>query len=241
MAAVLASGPSAVLSHRSAGRLWGLIPLARLPAEVTRPRTFRPRPGITAYRSTIPADERAVVDAIPATSVPRTLLDLAGVLRRRQLENALNEARVRRLFDKLSIPDLLERYPRRRGSAALRALLRDDAEARGVTRSELEERFVALLERTDIPRPRLNAQVAVRGRFFEVDCLWSRQRVIVELDGWQAHGTDRAFERDRERDRLLLIDGWRVIRITWRQLRDDGPGIIADIRKALCEGEAPTL
>lgn len=158
---------------------------------------------------------------------------MATVLTKFQLERALNEAEVLRLTDRLSIVDLLERYPRRRGSAVLRALLQDRTAVRGITRSELEERFVALLESTDLPRPRLNADVAVRGRFFEVDCLWSDQRVIVELDGRRAHGTDRAFEKDRERDRLLLAEGWRATRITWRQLRDDAPAVVADLRRLL--------
>jgi very-short-patch-repair endonuclease len=84
-----------------------------------------------------------------------------------------------------------------------------------------------------VARPRRNAHLAVRGRFFEVDCLWTEQRLIVELDGRETHGTELAFEKDRERDRLLLVEGWRVTRITWRQLRDDGPALIADLRRLL--------
>ena len=221
------------MSHRSAARLWGLIPRATAYPEVTRPARFRPRPAIVIHRSSLPDDEIAVVDQIPVTSVPRTLLDLAAVVDRRQLEKAFNEAEVRGLKDKLSIPDLLERYPRRRGSAGLRSLVGDETAARGVTRSELEERFVALLDGAALPRPRLNAQVAVRGRFFEADCVWSDQRVMVELDGRAAHGTRRAFEKDRERDRLLQAEGWRVVRVTWRQLRNDAPGVVADLRMLL--------
>jgi very-short-patch-repair endonuclease len=155
------------------------------------------------------------------------------VLTRRQLERALNEAEVLRLTDRLSVPDLLDRYPRRRGSAVLRALFRDRTAVRGITRRELEQRFQALLDGTDLPQPRRNAHVSVAGRFFEVDCLWAAQRLIVELDGRETHGTDLAFEKDRERDRLLLVEGWRVTRITWRQLRDDAPAVIADLRSLL--------
>jgi very-short-patch-repair endonuclease len=159
-----------------------------------------------------------------------------------QLERALNEMEVRRITDRLSIPKLLERYPGKRGAAKLRILLADNAEARGVTRKELEARFAALLEATDLPRPRRNADVAVRGRFFEADCLWAEQRVIIELDGRATHGTGRAFEKDRERDRLLQSDGWRVARITWRQLRDDAPAVMADLSRLLRkDGQAPTL
>jgi very-short-patch-repair endonuclease len=160
-------------------------------------------------------------------------LDLAGVLTKSQIERALNEAEVLRLTDRLSVPDLLERYPRRRGSAVLRALFRDRTAVRGITRRELERRFKAVLDGIDLPRPRRNAHVSVQGRFFEVDCLWAAQRLIVELDGRESHGTDLAFEKDRERDRLLLVEGWRVTRITWRQLRDDAPAVIADLRRLL--------
>lgn len=233
MAAVLSSGPGAVLSHRSAGQLWKMLPLSEFWPELTRPTAFRSRSGIRGHHSPLPSDEVAAIAGIPVTSVSRTLLDLASVLTRLQLERALNEAEVLRLTDRLSLSDLLERYPRRRGSAVLRALLRDGTTGRGVTRSKLERRFLAALGRTDLPRPRLNAHVSVQGRFFEVDCLWVEQRLIVELDGRESHGTDLAFEKDRERDRLLLVEGWRVTRVTWRQLRDDAPAVIADLRRLL--------
>jgi hypothetical protein len=135
MAAVLASGPGAVLSHRAAGRLWGVTPRLTASPEVSRPRAFRSGRAIVAHCSPVPGDEASRVDGIPVTSVSRTLLDLAGVLTRAQLEQALNEADVLGLTDRLSVVDLLERYPRRRGSAVLRALFRDDAAVRGVTRS----------------------------------------------------------------------------------------------------------
>lgn len=136
---------------------------------------------------------------------------------------------MRGLTDGLSIPDLLERYPGRRGSATLRALLFGVDVARGITRSDLEDLFVSVLDQSDLPRPRLNADLAVAGRFFEVDCLWPEQRLIVELDGRRVHGTDLAFEADPERDRLLLAGGWRVVRVTWRQLRDDAAAVLADL------------
>jgi very-short-patch-repair endonuclease len=149
---------------------------------------------------------------------------------------------VRGITDELSIPDLLERYPRKRGSTKLRALLADETSALGVTRKKLEERFAAVLEDSDLSRPRRNADLAVRGRIIEADCLWAEQRVIVELDGRAVHGTRRAFERDRERDRLLQVAGWRVVRITWRQLRDDAPAVLADLRTLLrTPSPRPTL
>jgi len=236
LAAVLAAGPDAVLSHRSAAQLWGLASRSSHWSEVTRPTYFRSHPLIRAHRSLLPADERTVVEGIPVTTVPRTVLDLAAVGSRRQVERVLNEVEVRGLTDRLSIPDLLARYPRRRGTAALRDLLCEGAEAGGVTRNDFEESFVPLLDSNGLPRPQFNADVSVAGRFFSVDCLWRRERLIVELDGLATHGTRQAFENDRERDRLLMVDGWRVMRITWRQLCNKQVSIASDLRKALTRG-----
>jgi very-short-patch-repair endonuclease/predicted transcriptional regulator of viral defense system len=237
MAAVLAGGPGAVLSHRSAGEHWALVTRSGSIPEVTRPRGFKGRPGMRAHRLTLPPDEVEVLDGIPVTSVSRTLFDLAAVLSRAQLEQALNEAEVRQLTSRLSVPDLLRRHPGRRGAAALRAVL-DDDEGGGITRLELERRFAALIDAHRLPRPRRNAHVAVRGRFFEVDFLWRSQRVAVELDGRAVHGTKRAFETDRERDRILLAEGWRPMRVTWRQLEDEPETIVYDLRGLLASRAA---
>jgi len=232
MAATLAGGPGTALSHRSAGQAWGIVPRYGIEIEVTRPRAFRRRAGIRAHRSPLLGDEVRTLDRIPLTSPPRTLFDLAATLKPRQLERAFNELEVRRLTDALSLPDLLERHPRRRGTSALRALLAS-GEPGGITRRELEEGFVELLDAHGLPRPRLNAPLSLRGRFFEIDCLWRAQRLIVELDGRAVHGTRHAFEADRERDRILQAEGWRVTRVTWRQMRDDAAGIAADLRRLL--------
>ena len=232
MAAVLAFGPDAVLSHRSAGQLWGLVPRSAIRPEVTRPGFVRGRPGIVVHRSAIPGDERTVVDGIPVTTVPRAMLDLAALLSERQLEQAWNEMEVRRLTDRLSVPDLLERHPGRRGAANLSALIASKAPG-GVTRNDLEEGFVALVDAHHLPRPRLNAPLWLRGRFYEIDCLWERQRLALELDGRDVHRTDQAFEADRQRDRVLMAEGWRTGRVTWRQLHDEPAAIAADLRAAL--------
>jgi very-short-patch-repair endonuclease len=236
IAAVLSAGPAAVLSHRSAGALWRIFPSLSIPPEVTRPTRIKARPGLRGHTGALMPDEVTCLDGIPVTTAPRTVLDLAAQSPMRQLETALNEMEVRGITDKRSIPDLLERYPRQRGSAKLKALLADETAAQGVTREELEKRFADILGGTDLPSPRLNADVAVRGRFYEADCLWAEQRLIVELDGRAAHGTRRAFERDRERDRHLQSDGWRVIRITWRQLHDDAAAVVADLQRMLRAG-----
>jgi very-short-patch-repair endonuclease len=236
MAATLALGPDAALSHRTAAELWGIAPPSRRAIEVTRATSAWRRKPLIVHQSLLLDDERTMVDGIPVTTVPRTVLDFAGLAQRRQVERMLNEMEVRRLTDRLSIPDLLARYPRRRGTVVLRELLGSGAETGGVTRNDFEELFVRLIDEHGLDRPRLNVDVAVAGRFVCADCLWRRERLIVELDGRAAHGTRKAFEGDRERDRLLLADGWRVMHLTWRQLRDEGPTIAADLRAALrCE------
>jgi very-short-patch-repair endonuclease len=92
---------------------------------------------------------------------------------------------------------------------------------------------VPLLDSHGLPRPRFNADISIGGRFVNVDCLWQEEHLIVELDGRAVHGTPKAFEEDRERDRLLVADGWRVMRVTWRQLRDRSDAIAADLHRAL--------
>jgi very-short-patch-repair endonuclease len=233
MAAVLTGGPGTVLSHRSAAALWGLLPPSSIAPEVTRPTRFRSRPGLRAHRSALRSDEVTRVDGIPVSSVPRTLFDLAAVASRPQVERAFNEVEVRGLTDRLSVVDLLQRYPGRRGSGVLRAILAEEEQVRGVTKKELEKRFAAMLVGTDLPRPQRNVDLMVGDRFFEIDCLWRKQRLAVELDGRFVHKTWRTSERDREKDRLLQVDGWHVVRITWRQLRDDAPAVVADLRRLL--------
>lgn len=151
MAAVLASGPEAVLSHRSAGVLWQLLRPSSKEIEVTRPRTCRGRPGVKVHRARVRPDEASTVDGIPVTGLSRTLLDLAGAVSRRMLERAWNEAEVLGLTDRVSVPDLLERYPRCRGSVALRSLLVGEESFRGLTQNEFEEAFAALIDTHGLP------------------------------------------------------------------------------------------
>jgi very-short-patch-repair endonuclease len=232
LASVLAFGPAAVLSHRSAGQLWQIFPRYAIAPEVTRPGFVGGRAGIVVHRSTIPADERCVENGIPVTTVPRAMLDMASMLDMRELERAWNEMEVGELTDRRSVPDLIARYPGRRGAGKLRMLLSAD-EPGGITRNDFEEAFVALLDRHGLPRGRMNADLAIRGRFFEVDCLWEDQRLAVELDGGGAHRTRKAFQDDRLRDRILIAEGWRTPRLTWHQLRDEPEAVAADLRLAL--------
>jgi hypothetical protein len=234
MAAVLASGSEAWLSHRSAARLWGLMPLGDEWVEVTSPPPSRTRRrGIVCHEGVVAEDERLEVDGIPVTSPFRTVFDLAAVLKLRELERVFHEAEVRGLRDRVSLPMLLERYPGRRGARNLRVLL-ESPEPAGFTRNDFEEAFRSLVGDYGIrPRPRMNAPLSVRGRVFEVDALWEEERVAVELDGRSVHGTKKRFESDRLRDRILVVEGWRTVHVTWRQLQVEPEEIVADLRAAL--------
>ncbi|HKO39417.1 MAG TPA: hypothetical protein VJU14_13720 [Solirubrobacterales bacterium] len=232
MAAVLASNSGAVLSHRSAGRLWGVLPPAAEWIDVTCAVRQVRREGIVAHRSHLRDDEWIVEDGIPVTSPFRTIFDLAAVLDLRALERASHEAEVRELRDRISLPMLLERYPGRRGARNLRAVLGSD-EPVMITRNDFEEAFLALIDTCGLPRPRMNADLAVRGRFFEIDALWEREQVAVELDSRSVHGTNKRFESDRQRDRILVAEGWKTMRVTWRQLQEEPAAIAADLRLAL--------
>ena len=233
MGAVLAAGPGAVLSHRSAAVAWGLLEPTGSAIEATVPRKARSRSGLTIHHRPLPADETTVLDAIPLTTVPRTLFDLAAVVPRHRLRRAVNEAEYLRLRDPLSLPEMLDRYPRRRGVRALRSILAERGLGAYRTRSELEDRFLELVRREGLPKPSVNALVEVPGGVIEVDCLWRAARLIVELDGRGAHDTAPAFERDRTRDRDLLVAGWRVVRVTWRQLHERPARLSADLRGLL--------
>jgi hypothetical protein len=183
-------------------------------------------------------DEWLTEDGIPVSSVFRTIFDLAAVVDLRTLERALHEAEVRELRDRVSLPMLLERYPGRRGARKLRAVL-GSGEPVAFTRNEFEEAFLALVDAYGLPRPRMNADLALRGRFFEIDALWERERVAVELDSRSVHGTKKRFESDRQRDRTLVAEGWRTMRVTWRQLQEEPAEVVEDLKLALGQGRHP--
>lgn len=229
MAAVLAAGPTAVLSHQTAGMLWGLLyPTPSVP-HVTIASKGRRRPGIHLHTAHLPPDEVTTRKDIPTTTVARTLLDLATTLDRHRLERAIAEAEYRGYADSPSLPELLERYPGRRGTRTLRAVLASGNPSRGITRSPLEDRFLRFLDARGLPRPELNVPLELDGRWIEVDCMWRTERVIVELDD-PSHLRARNLESDRRRDRRLSARGWEPVRVTERQLDEDADGLEADLR-----------
>ena len=175
---------------------------------------------------------------IPVTTLARTLLDLAQDASAEGLERAIREAEYRHRFQIERLEDLLDRHPGMRGARTIKTCLhRLGRGPSGRTRSKLEDRFASLIARSKLPKPALNALLDLGGMKIEADCLWRDQRLIVELDGSQAHQTRAAFETDRERDRRLQAAGWRVLRVTWRQL-DEPAALLADLRRLLT---APSL
>jgi very-short-patch-repair endonuclease len=237
LAAVLAAGDGAVLSHHSAAALLGIRPSARAKIDVTVPgRSRRTIAGVNVHRSTTLTDaDTTIVDGIPTTTASRTLLDLAAGLDRRRLEKDLDQAEILELFDLNAIHEQLERNPTARGAPNLKALLAQHHPATTVTRSELEERFLALIRRAGLPVPELNTHIVLPdyAPAIEADFAWRAERLVVELDGHRTHGTRWAFERDRYRDQRLTAAGWRVVRITWRQLTTEGDRIAALIGSML--------
>jgi len=177
----------------------------------------------------LPADETTVHHGIPTTTVPRTLLDLSAVVQRDEWRGALRQAEQLRLTDRLRLGDLVERYPRKHGVPIVRAVVEEARHDMAVVRSKLEERFQAFLLNAGLPRPSTNARI----EGLEVDCVWPAKRLAVELDSRTFHDVPDAFEVDRARDRRLAAAGWRVVRITSRQLDDSRDEVEADLRRLL--------
>jgi very-short-patch-repair endonuclease len=209
LAAVYACGPDAALSHASGAALLDLRAIPSGPIHVTIPSRAgrRRRPGIMVHRSsTLLASDITVEDFIPVTTPARTLADLRRTLSRPQYLAALRRAEKRGLDTGL-VPERL-----------------DDLD-----RTELERRMLALCRRHGISLP-LTQQIIGP---YTVDFLWPEAALVVETDGWGAHGTRSAFESDRERDAWLVAQGFRVIRFTWLQLTREGPRVAATLRRIL--------
>jgi very-short-patch-repair endonuclease len=233
MAATLAR-PGAALSHWSAAALWEIRRTSRESMDLAVPSRSRSSRLLHCHLSVLPTDELTLVAGIPVTTVPRTIFDLAGAEPVDLVVSLIREAEYKQLHDSLSLWDLIERYPGRRGVRRVHAALeRLGTSPPGRTASELEERFVRFLEHYRLPAPRLNDWISVEDGRFQVDCHWPSSRQIVELDGWQAHGTRSAFQADRRRDRALRAWGYSVTRITWLQLENEPEALAVDLRKLL--------
>jgi hypothetical protein len=208
LAAVMACGPGAALSHGSAAALWGIRPSAAARFDVTVPRTsgVRSTAAIIVHRPKRRV-ETTRLDGIPITTPGQTLADLAIALPRRPLEKAIEMAEVRKLD--VAVPDDHPGEQRLREAAGRSLPVTTD--------SPLEDAFLELCDDHGIPRPLV--QPIVDG--YRVDFCWPEHRLIVETDGYEHHGTRAAFERDRVKDAYLTVRGWRVLRFTEPQVRDD--------------------
>jgi hypothetical protein len=228
-AAVRACGEGAVLSHRDAAMLWGLLPSSRRRIDVTSPtQRGRKLDEIDHHHAVLLPRDVADHEGIPCTSPPRTLLDIAVVVASRPLERAYEQAWILRLVDVGALADVLARAPRHRGATPLRALVERHHGGRTLTRSDLEELFLALVDGAALPRPELNVRLPVPGEELEVDCLWPAKRLVVELDSRRYHRDNPlAFSRDRRRDRLLRLAGYEPVRITDEEL-SERPGEVIE-------------
>jgi very-short-patch-repair endonuclease len=227
LAAVMACGPGAVLSHRDAAQLWELRQTGASTIDVTVPSQngrIR-RKGIRIHRSGRLAPEEVTVrHGIPVTTVARTLLDLADVLDAQALRRAVTEAEYHGRFDLPSLIAVVESNPGRRG----RKLMTAATEGRHHrTRSRLEDRFLRLIEKWGVEEPQAN--VWIEG--YEVDFVWTRVGLVVELDGVAAHTTRAALNADRLRDRRLWRAGLRTIRLTSEALADP-EAVLGDLVQA---------
>ena len=220
LAAVLACGPGAVLSHRSAAAHWGLLRTDQTRIDVTAPRGRHGAPGIRLHRSrSLDAEDIAHHEGIPITTVHRTLLDVAAMARGGELERAVAQAERLRLYDHREIQAVLERANGHGGVGVLRHATSREPKW---TRNEWEAAFLKLLREAGMPEPQTNeAFHAPDHGHCEPDYHWPEHRVIVELDGFETHGTRAAFRADRAKDAALTAAGYRVLRFT----RDDDPAL----------------
>lgn len=228
MAALLAAGEGAVLSHASAAALWELRATRAAAIHVTVPSYAgrSRRPGVVVHRScALGAADVAHHDAIAVTSVARTLVDLAGMLARGPLERTVERSLELRLFDLAGVRAAIDARPTSRGAGALARVVAAVHDEPTLTRSELEALMRDLCADHGIEPPQVNARV----EGCEVDFLWRSQRLIVETDGHARHGTRTAFERDRARDARLTLLGYRVVRFTYRQLVHERDVVVATL------------
>jgi very-short-patch-repair endonuclease len=226
IAAVYACGPKALASHRAAGELWGILPGGQ-PIEVTTPRSRTKHGGILVHRSRhIAPEDRATIDAIPVTSLARTLVDLADVVPEKRLADAVHEAEVKRLFDLREIERVLDSLPGRKGRHKLRRVLAAYNDVQPFTRNRAERLVLNMCAKHGLPTPQVNNSIAG----YEVDFLWPEANLALEFDGAATHLTRRAFQADRARDRALAAQGIHVVRATWRDLREGEAALAHEVR-----------
>jgi very-short-patch-repair endonuclease len=223
MAALLACGQGAALSHRTAAMVWGLQTGPTLPIDVTTSTDHgRRHRQITTHRMLLAPFDALVRDNLRVTSPSRTIVDLAASLEGRALRDTVERAQDLRRFDPDDIRSTLARAPRRPGTRRLHDLITVLAPDKDNARSHLERLFVALTRRARLPKPATNHEIAGRRR----DFTWPDQRLVVETDGYRYHSSRQARRRDNRRDRQLTALGWRPVRFTYEEIAFE-PGEVA--------------
>jgi very-short-patch-repair endonuclease len=236
MAAVLACGPEAFLSHRAALALWDLREAASGLIEVTVRGPGKPGPEGVLVRCTrvLANTDAAEVDGIPVTSLAWTVVDYAAIANQRQVRLVLEALERRRVYIGRELDELLERTPNRKGVKTLRNAIAEMNGPAPWLQSVLEETFRELIRASDLPG--YEANVLVEGEL--VNALWRQERVIVELDGFAFHKSRAQFEADRRRDAKLTIAGYCVLRITQQRLQHEPEAVLDDLRKLLSAARA---
>jgi very-short-patch-repair endonuclease len=228
IAALLAVGDGAVLSHRSAAWGHGLMPAPEIHDVMTSSRFRRELDGVHVHRvRSLPPSHVTSRDGLPLTTTARTLLDLAHRSDHATLQRAVNEADYRRQITADALHTVIAETRGHRGAANLRHAMRDQAPAK----SHLEDRFYAMLRAAELPLPDVNALVDG----IEVDFVWRDRRLIVETDGWAAHGTTLRTRRDARRDRRLAARGWNTLRVTRADLEHHPYAVLARLAGTLAE------
>jgi Transcriptional regulator, AbiEi antitoxin len=213
LAAVLACAPHALLSHVSAAWLWGLLRQRPGVIHITASTRRRAKPPLTVHHARLVDEDRSLLDGIPVTALPRTLLDLAAMLPANRLRRAIERSEELRLFDLGPVDSLLARAGGHPGAGRLRralALYRPPP----FTRSGLERRFLELVEKAGLSTP----STGFNELGYELDVYWQAERFAVELDVYETHGTREAFESDRLRQENLKLSGIEMIRVTGPRL-----------------------
>jgi very-short-patch-repair endonuclease len=233
LAAVLTSGPGALLSHYSAAWLWGLSSYPAIPIHVTGPSPRSRRPPIRLHHASKLTDsDRDLHEGIPVTSVARTVLDQAALVPQRQLRRLLKRTEERKLFDLAATHDVISRNRGHRGGKRLRRAIAL-YEPAPFTRSEFERAFFEAVLASGLPTPSVNYSVAG----FELDLYWPEHQFAVELDLYETHGTRESFESDRLRQEDLLLEGIGMTRVTGPRFEREPDTVLARIARLLAERE----
>jgi very-short-patch-repair endonuclease len=231
-AALLACGSNAVLSHRTAALIWGLLVGPAVPVDViTTSSKGRKHAGITTHRIRLDPFDAVVIDDLCVTTPSRTIVDLAATLSGRALRDVVERAQDLRRFDSEDLRATLTRATRRPGARRLEDLLALMAPDEDRARSYLERLFTALTRKARLPPPAPNQQVGGLSR----DFVWSDRRLVVETDGYRYHSSRSAKRRDNRRDRHLTALGWRPVRFTYEEIAFE-PAEVARELKGLLHG-----